>query len=350
MFWILGGEAIFAALFVVTSWRGFQWLDSQMHHSEWHGLTFYDLIFPLFIFLSGVALGLSAKRLDGLPFAQRLPNYRHAFTRLLLLVLFGILYNHGWGTGVELDPEQVRYASVLARIGFAWFFAALIVWHTSVNSQYWIAAAILVAYSLLQLSLGQSGQPFSPHGSINAWVDSHWLPGITYQNKAYDPEGLLSTLPAIVNALVGVFVGRFIKQQLSAIRVIAGLLSLASVAILAGLLLSPWLPINKDLWTASFVLVTSGYSILLFALFYFMVDVLKWHRFSLFFAVIGTNAIVIYLASSLVNWRYLADSVFGGLVAAVPLTWQPLLAVMTLLLVQWLVLYWLYKRQIFFKV
>lgn len=102
MFWILGGEAIFAALIVLTGWGGLHWFDKQMHHSTWHGFTFYDLIFPLFIFLSGVALGLSPKRLDKLPMHQRMPLYKHAVKRLLLLLLLGVIYNHGWGTGAPM--------------------------------------------------------------------------------------------------------------------------------------------------------------------------------------------------------------------------------------------------------
>ncbi|MGL5490808.1 MAG: transmembrane glucosamine N-acetyltransferase NagX, partial [Shewanella sp.] len=153
MFWILGGEALFGALLIFTGWAGWQWGDTQMHHSEWHGFRLYDLIFPLFIFLSGVALGLSPKRLDKLPMHERLPVYRHGVKRLFLLLLLGILYNHGWGTGAPADPDQIRYASVLGRIAFAWFFAALLVWHTSLRTQVLVALGILVGYGAMQLWL-----------------------------------------------------------------------------------------------------------------------------------------------------------------------------------------------------
>lgn len=215
MFWILGGEKLFIALFALTGWSFWQLADAEMHHSEWHGFTFYDLIFPLFIFLSGVALGLSPKRLDKLAPAERNPIYRHAVKRLFLLLALGVLYNHGWGTGIPAHSDEVRYASVLGRIAFAWFFAALLVWHTSLRTQIATALAILFGYAAIQLWLpvpgGQAGV-LTPSGSINAWVDTHFLPGITYQHRPYDPEGILSTLPAIVNALMGVFVGRFIVK------------------------------------------------------------------------------------------------------------------------------------------
>lgn len=355
MFWILGGEALFGGLLILTGWAGWQWGDEQMHHSQWHGFHFYDLIFPLFIFLSGVALGLSPKRLDKLPMKDRLPVYRHGIKRLFLLLLLGILYNHGWGTGAPADPEKIRYASVLGRIAFAWFFAGLLVWHTSLRTQVIVALGILLGYGAMQLWLpfpsGQAGV-LSPTESINAYVDSILLPGVSYQGRTPDPEGLLSTIPAVVNALAGVFVGYFIvKSHPQGEWVKVGLLATAGGAWLAlGWLLDGVIPVNKELWTSSFVLVTSGWSMILLALFYALVDVLKWQKAAFFFVVIGTNAIIIYLASSLVDWKYIAQSVFGGLVAALPQSAQALAAVISLLAVQWLVLYWMYRRKIFFRI
>ncbi|PSS68534.1 transmembrane glucosamine N-acetyltransferase NagX [Shewanella algae] len=354
MFWILGGEALFAALLLLTTWSGWRWFDGQMHHSSWHGFTFYDLIFPLFIFLSGVALGLSPKRLDKLAFAERLPKYKHAVKRLALLLFFGVLYNHGWGTGMPAALDEIRYASVLGRIAFAWFFAAMLVWHTGLRTQIYAAVAILLGYAMVQLWLpvpGGSAGDFSAAGSINAWVDSHFLPGISYQHKPHDPEGLLSTLPAVVNALAGVFVGRFLQQQSFSAWGRVGLLCLAGLVCLGlGWLLNPLIPVNKDLWTSSFVLVSSGWSLLLLALFYAVIDVLglRWLGFP--FVVIGCNAIIIYLASSLVQWRYSSESLFGGFINSAPENWQPLLGVLAMLGVQWLLLWWMYRRRLFIRV
>ena len=355
MFWILGGEALFGGLLILTGWAGWQWGDEQMHHSQWHGFHFYDLIFPLFIFLSGVALGLSPKRLDKLLMKDRLPVYRHGIKRLFLLLLLGILYNHGWGTGAPADPEKIRYASVLGRIAFAWFFAALLVWHTSLRTQIIVALGILLGYGAMQLWLpfpgGQAGV-LSPTESINAYVDSILLPGVSYQGRTPDPEGLLSTIPSIVNALTGVFVGHFIvKSHPKGEWAKVGLLAAAGGIFLAlGWLLDLVIPVNKELWTSSFVLVTSGWSMILLAVFYALVDVLKWQKSAFFFVVIGTNAIIIYLASSLVDWKYIAQSVFGGLVLALPESAQALAAVVSLLAVQWLVLYWMYRRNIFVRI
>ncbi|WP_394129772.1 transmembrane glucosamine N-acetyltransferase NagX [Shewanella maritima] len=355
MFWILGAEGLFAALFVLTGWAGWQWFDAQMHHSAWHGMTFYDLIFPLFIFLSGVALGLSVKRLDQQPWSQRKPVYVHAIKRLLLLLILGVIYNHGWGGGIPAELSQIRYSSVLARIAFAWFIAAMLVWHTSLRTQVITVVGLLVGYSVLLMLVpvpnGEAGQ-LTLEGSINTYIDSLLRPGISYQNLPLDPEGVLSHIPAAVNAIVGSFVGRFIvSQQPKGEWFKAAMLALSGViAIALGYGLSGVIPINKSLWTSTFVLVTLGWSMLILAVFYSMIDILKWRKWAFGFVVIGTNAIIIYLATSLINWQYLAQSLFGGVINAVPEVVQPLLTVCTLLVVQWLALYWLYKRKIFIRI
>ncbi|MEJ6476906.1 transmembrane glucosamine N-acetyltransferase NagX [Pseudoalteromonas piscicida] len=357
MFWILGGQSIFAALFVLTGWQGWKAFEAHTVHSPWHGFTFYDLIFPLFIFLSGVAMGLSPKRIDHLPFDERKPFYLKALKRLLLLCAFGVLYNHGWGTGIPMDPEGVRYASVLGRIAFAWFFCALLVWHTSLRTLAYVGVGILLFYWLLLCFIpvpdGQAGDlSANGVGSWNAFIDTYLLPGISYQNRPVDPEGVLSSLPAIVNAIAGVFAGRTIaKAQEQGEWKTAGILAGAGCLSLAlGWLWDLQFPVNKELWTSSFVLVTVGWSAILLAIFYAVVDVLGFQRWAYPFVIIGANSIIIYLASSLVNWTFISKSVFGGVIAAVPAGGQPLMAVIALLVVQLLVLHWMYKRRIFVSV
>ncbi|USE68910.1 DUF5009 domain-containing protein [Pseudoalteromonas maricaloris] len=357
MFWILGGQSIFATLFVLTGWQGWKAFEAHTLHSPWHGFTFYDLIFPLFIFLSGVAMGLSPKRIDHLPFNERKPFYLKALKRLLLLCAFGVLYNHGWGTGIPMDPDGVRYASVLGRIAFAWFFCALLVWHTSLRTLAYVGVGILIFYWLLLCFIpvpgGQAGDlSANGVGSWNAFIDTYLLPGISYQNRPVDPEGVLSSLPAIVNAIAGVFAGRVIANaQTQGEWKTVGILAGSGVLVLAlGWLWDMQFPVNKELWTSSFVLVTVGWSAILLAVFYAIVDVLSFQRWAYPFVIIGANSIIIYLASSLVNWTFISKSVFGGVIAAVPTAWQPLIAVFALLAVQLLVLHWMYKRRIFVSV
>jgi predicted acyltransferase len=355
MFWILGGQSIFAALFVLTGWQGWKAFEAHTVHSTWHGFTFYDLIFPLFIFLSGVAMGLSPKRIDHLPFAERRGYYYKALKRLFLLSALGVLYNHGWGQGIPAALDQVRYASVLGRIAIAWFLCIILVWHTSLRALGFIGVGILLAYWILLCFIpvpGGIAGDLTAEGSWNAWVDSLFLPGISYQNRPVDPEGVLSSLPATVNAMAGVFAGRLIAQAPhigqwhSAGRLF--LFGLASVSF--GWLWDIHFPVNKELWTSSFVLVTVGWSAILLAVFFVLVDLLNGERLAYPFVIIGANSIIIYLASSLVNWDFISRSLFGGVINASSTQWQPLVGVFALLAVQLILLHWMYKRKIFISV
>lgn len=354
MFWIIGGEGLFAALFVLTGWSFWQTMAQQMEHSNWHGFTFYDLIFPLFIFLSGVSLGLAAKNIRHLPWNERLVKYKKAIRRLLLLLGLGVIYNHGWGTGMPGSLDEVRYASVLGRIGIAWFVAAMLVWHFNLRIQVVIAVGLLLLYwALLTLVSvdGYGNGNLGPELSLNAWVDRNLLPGITYRDLAVDPEGLLSNITSVVNGMIGVFVGRMIVAlQATPGKLLKALIGAGVACVLVGWAWHVVFPVNKSLWTSSFVLVSSGYSILMLSLFYFLCDILNWQKPAKPFVIIGVNAIAIYMASSLVNWSYSANSLFSGLILRTPDNWQPLLQIIALLAVQWTILSWMNKRQIFIKI
>jgi len=354
MFWIIGAEGVFAALFVITGWSVFATFAEQMKHTQWHGFTAYDLIFPLFIFLSGVSLGIAAKPLKSLPKDKAQQTLRHGVKRLLLLLVFGILYNHGWGTGVPVNPDDIRYVSVLGRIGISWFGAALLVWYVSERTQWITAIGVLVGYWLLLefVTLGGfGGGDYSADGALNAWFDKHFLPGISYQNLTIDPEGILSNIPSVVNALIGVFVGRMMMKYKEQQQVVTrNLFVIGAGLLILGYAFDYIMPINKTLWTSSFVLVTTGYSSLLLAVFYWLIDVVGFKRWAVFFAVIGTNSIIVYLGSSLIDWKYISHSVAGGAIKALPNGWNELLLITVMVLLQWLVLHWLYRRKIFVKV
>ena len=354
MIWILGAEGIFAALFMVTGWSLFDVAAGQMLHSSWHGFTAYDLIFPLFIFLSGVSIGIAGKPMREYPQDQKKLKQRRAVRRLALLFALGVLYNHGWGTGVPLSLDEIRYASVLGRIGIAWFVATLLVWYVGIRLQWVFAGGILLGYwGLLSLATiaGHGGGDFSNTGALNAWFDQTLLPGIRYQNLAIDPEGILSNLSSVVNALAGVFAGRHMIKHREAPYLLLGHFVIAGLLLLAlGYAWGMVFPINKTLWTSSFVLVTLGYSLILLSIFYYLIDVLGFQHWAKFFAIIGVNSIIAYLATSLVQWKFLTASLFGGVMAAASPAWHSLLQVCLLVLVQWFFLYWLYRRNIFIKV
>lgn len=259
MIWILGAEGLFAALFGITEWTVFDWLSGQFKHSDWHGFTFYDLIFPLFIFLSGVTLGIANKSFIGRTYAERRQLYRLSFNRLFILCFLGVIYNHGWGQGIPLELDRIRFASVLMRIGFSWFFCAMIVWHFRPPIQLVIGIILLLGYWILQQFIvtpeGYVGQ-FDKVHSWNSWVDRLLLPGAIYKGLSVDPEGLLSQFPAIVNALAGTFAGRLlVHKYLNTQAKLVRLLLAGFFCLLIGYFWSSFLPINKTLWTSSFALL-----------------------------------------------------------------------------------------------
>lgn len=354
MIWLLGAEGVFVALFGITGWTIFDSLSKQFEHSSWHGFTFYDLIFPLFIFLSGVTLGLSKFSLIGATYSSKKQAYKKALKRVLILFFLGIIYNHGWGQGIPADTDSIRYASVLFRIAVSWFFCAVIVWHFSVSNQALIGILILLVYWLFQQFIavpnGVAGS-FTIDGSWNAWIDQTLLPGITYRNAATDPEGLFSQLPAIVNALAGAFAGRLIVNQKIASFHRVGWLVFASLMFLfVGWCWSFILPINKTLWTSSFALISIGFSGLLLAVFYLLFDVFKFRLSGTFFAVIGANSILLYVLTSLFNWQYLTNSLFGNLVSNFEPFSQLLVSLILLVSLQWLFAFVLYKNKLFVRV
>lgn len=354
MIWILGAEGIFHALFILTGWQIWQSLAEQFKHSDWHGITFYDLIFPLFIFLSGVTLGISKRNLIDADSNTKVKTYKKAITRLLLLCFFGVLYNHGWGQGIPANPENIRYASVLMRIGIAWFFTALIVWHFHLKVQLMIALLIPLIYWFFQnfvpLPNGEIGV-LTKDNSWNAVIDQCLLPGITYQNSAADPEGILSHLSAVFNGLCGALFGRYLTQHQSNIIKRLSMLIIFSVALgLVGYLWAIIYPLNKNLWTGSFALVTSAYSGLLLCFFYWFFDIKNHKAIAYFFAVIGANAILLYLLSSLINWNYFVQSLIGGIIENYQTSFGPLLGIFMLVASQWFVAHFLYKKKIFLKV
>lgn len=265
-----------------------------------------------------------------------------------------MLYNHGWGGGIPADFDAIRYASVLGRIAIAWYLAALLVWYTTVRTQYAVTIGLLLGYWALQAWVsigGYGGGDYTATGALNVWFDQHLLPGITYQNAPLDPEGILSNLGSIVNAVAGVFVGRWLKAYQDNPNKLLRILVGAGVACIAiAYLWHNVLPINKTLWTSSFAILTIGYSILLLALFYGVIDVLGINRWGQFFAIIGVNSIIIYLASALVNWQYTTQSLFGGVIQAFPTAYHALFTILFMVAVQWLILYWLFRHKIFIKV
>lgn len=351
MLFIMGGAGFVIALNTLMPCSFFEALAEQMSHAEWHGLTHHDTIFPLFLFIAGISFPFSLAK-------QKASGKSHSaiitkiIRRGLTLVALCIIYN---GL-LKWQFDDMRYAGVLAHIGLAWMFAALLYVFCKTRTRAIIAAAILIGYWLLLTFVpapdANGADPFSMEGSIVGYIDRQFLPGRLYR-EIHDPEGILSLLPSIVTAMLGMFTGEFVRLKKSGLTETkkVGYMLLAGIALLAiGLLWSTVFPINKNLWTSSFVCTVGAYSVIMFALFYYIIDVKGYRRWTTFFAVIGMNSITIYIAQSFINFRYTANKIFGGTIALLPEDAQPLLQSSVYIATCWLFLYFLYKQKIFLKV
>ena len=351
MFWIIGWGNIWGGLALLTGWPILDWWASQMVHPEWSGFTFYDTIFPLFLFIAGISFPFSYMKSKSKGMSSK-QLYFMIFKRMFLLVLLGLIYN---GL-LKFDFSTQRYASVLGRIGLAWGFAALIFINTKLRGRIIWCAGLMIFYWLLLALVPAPDYPgaarFSIEGNIACYIDRMFLPG-RMSNELYDALGLLGIIPAISNALLGMFAGELVmsrKESLTGNKKTVYLLVAGVVMILIALLWNNVFPIHKKLWTSSFVCLTVGMGLILFSLFYYLIDVREYRRWPFFFTVIGMNSITIYLAQSIINFNFTARFIFGGFIGLFPDSWKAFLDGSAYLAVCWFFLYFLYRQKIFLKV
>ena len=352
MLFIMGFSGLVVAICSLFPGGADCWLAKTMSHVDWNGLAHHDTIFPLFLFLAGISFPFSYAKQVSLGNTKR-QIYMKIFKRAIILVCLGMVYNNL----LRFDFEKLRVCSVLGRIGIAWMFAAIFYINFNTKARIAIASAILVGYWLLVRFVGApdvaSADPLSLEGNIVGYVDRLITPGRLYVNNHFDPEGLLSTVPAIVTAMLGVFTGEFVRMPEEKVSGKKKSLYMAGAALgllAVGLLWSLNFPINKSLWTSSFVLVVGSYCVGMFALFYYIIDVRKCQKWTLFFRVIGMNSIAIYLAQRIINFGNANRFLFEGLADKLPEQWGVVLMKAGYVAVCWLFLYFLYKKKTFLKV
>lgn len=349
MFWIMGGEGLVVAL--AKAWTGSDHTlaHRQLEHVPWHGFVFYDLIFPLFLFLVGVAIpfSLASLRRRG---ATTSDAYWRIGRRVALLFLLGLVYNHA----LDFNWSQLRIAGVLQRIAVCYGIAAVIAWHTGPRMQVALFAALLAGYwaimTFVPVPGGVAGD-LTKEGNLSGWIDRHYLPGsIKAEYYGYgDNEGLLSTLPAVGTALLGVLAGQWLRAGRSPGATVAGLAVAGAACLAAGGLWGQSFPVNKIIWTSTFVLWAGGWSLLLLALFYGIIDGLRWRAWAFFFIVIGANAIVAYLLPHIVDFEKLSQFFFEG-TARVAGNFGPAIIAGGAVALTWLVLYHLYRHGMYLRV
>ena len=346
MLFIMGFAGLLVAICQLFPDGDSCWLARQMGHVDWNGLRHHDTIFPLFLFISGMTFPFSAEKRQ-LGGATKGQLFLQALRRGLVLVALGLVYNKFF----DLKLATLRFPSVLARIGLAWMFAAWLFLAFRWKTRAVIAAVILVGYQLLLLIPAPDAAgagPLTYEGNIVGYIDRLIMPEHLLSKGKFDPEGLLSTLPAIVTAMLGQFTGEFVR---SSQRNKTGKMLLAAAVLLAvGLVWSLWFPINKKLWTSTFVLVVGAYSVAMYAIFYWIIDVKGWKKWTFFFEVIGLNSITIYMAQRIIPFSSVNKFFLGGLAGLCPEPVGKVILAAGYVNVCWLFLLFLYRKKVFLKV
>ena len=349
MFFIVGGEALILTLAGLFPESGImKALAAQMIHVPWHGFHFMDLIFPLFLFISGVTFpfSLASQQQKGMTRGQ---IALRCIRRGLILVVLGMVYN---GILSCTDFAGFRYASVLGRIGLAWMMASLINLWFGRKMCWALIPTFLLGYWALLVAFPEPGMdPFCQEGSLVGRIDRALLPGRLYLGN-HDPESILGLIPSTVTAMLGIEAGRLLKDgAMTDMRKVALMAGVGVLFIIIGVVWDFAMPINKNLWTSSFVMLTAGLSFFLLATFYLVIDVWGFRRLAFFPAVIGMNSITIYIASEAIDFNHTADFLFTGFVDNLfPEPFRPLVFTLCFIACWWTFLYFLYRQKIFLRV
>jgi predicted acyltransferase len=349
MFWIIGGDAICRSLPAIKDVPLTRLLARQVEHNPWAGFTFYDLIFPLFLFIIGAVMPFSLlKRADRGESKKRL--YVHIVRRTLILILLGLVA----GGLLDLHFANMRWTGVLQRIGVCYFLVSILVLNTRKRTQVGVFVGVLLLYwaALALIPVPHFGAgSMTPEGSLHSFIDQKVLPG-RISAEFYGPGdslGVISTLTAACSLLLGVFAGYWLKSERSARTKTFGLAGSGIICLGIGYLWGTVFPIIKHIWTSSYVLWAGGWCLLLLAVFYWVIDVKGRAKWAYFFIVIGTNAILIYFGQDVIDFDKISAFFVSGIAhqaGAVGLVLLPL----GTLAVKWLALRFLYGHKVFFKV
>jgi predicted acyltransferase len=315
MFCIIGLDGAMWGLAEMSQGKGAvvsatgSFLGDQFTHVYWEGLRFYDFIFPLFIFVTGVSIVLSLP-----PLVERegkTKAHLRVMRRSLLLYVLGVV---AYG-GISLHWADARLLGVLQRIALCYLFTSFMFLNFNLRGLLVALVAVLLGYWALMTFVPVPGigtGSFAPDANLADWIDYHYLPGRLWEGTR-DPEGMLSTLPAIGTCLFGVFAGLLLCDiRISAQQKTLWLTAYGCVLIAIGYLWALPFPIIKAIWTSSFVLVTAGYSAILLAAMHQIIDVWGWRRWATIFIWIGANAIMLYFLNEILGFEPFVARFVGG--------------------------------------
>lgn len=349
MFFIVGMEEVFEALSEIFPMSPS--LNDRLQHAPWAGFHSYDLIFPLFAFIIGVSLVFSLSK--SVASEGKAGTSLRILKRSLILFLLGILTYGGMTRGIE----HVRLLGVLQRLALCFCAAGLAFVWMSPRKLVALTVSLLVGYWAILVFVPVPGfgpGDFAEGHNLTNWIDKMYLPWRKWDGD-HDPEGLLSTLPAIATTLLGVFAGLLIRNPAVApARKVRLLVLWGAGGVLAGLLWHFQFPIIKKIWTSSFVLLTAGLSSLLLAFFYHVIDIRNHRAWCRPFVWIGMNAITIYLVFHFVKLDAIAKCLVGGEIDSALEKWHhglgALATALLALCFSFLICRFLFQRKIFLRV
>ena len=345
MLWIIGGSELFQSFSKVWDTPFTRAIYHQMEHEIWSGFTFLDLIFPMFLFLVGVVIPFTiSKRME-----QGIDHktlYRHIIKRSLVLLLLGLI-NYGL---LRFDWPQMRWSSVLGRIGICYFVAALLVIHTGWRTQAIVGLIIMMLYWAAMMFIpvpGYGPGVLTPEGSLSTYLDQLIIPG-KLGLDIYDRQGVLSTFTAISTTLLGVVTGHWLRTSHSHQKKVIGLVVAGLFCLITGYVWGTTFLISRNIWTSSFVLYAGGWSLLLLALFYWIIDVKGYKKWAFFMVVVGMNALTIWVGQRWVNFNFTAEFLFNGMLQFTGVL-KPVLFAFSVVMVKWVFLYVLHRNKIYLK-
>ena len=280
----------------------------QLLHARWHGWTFTDWIFPFFLWIVGVAMMLSfAKRVErGEGKKTILIHVLRRSAIIFGLGLFLAAFPFGLVSGHDVSLASLRIPGVLQRIAICYLVASLIVLNTSLRGQVVWLLVLLVSYWLAIMLIpvpGYGAGLLEPTGNLCWYIDAHLLAGHTWSGApapGFDPEGILSTIPAIGTTLLGVLTGHLLRSGLSKEEKTVWMFVGGNMLLLLGVVLDVWLPINKNLWTSSYSVFMAGWALICLGVFYWFIDVKGYRRWATGFVIYGMNAITVFVLAGVV--------------------------------------------------
>jgi predicted acyltransferase len=335
----------------------------SLDHAKWHGCTFTDLIFPFFLFIIGVAMAFSLEKYTGEGKKPTKDVYLKILKRSVILFLLGLMLNGFY----NYDFSTIRIMGVLQRISLTYLFAAVIICNFQIKTQVKIAGGILIAYWLIMMLVPVpefgAGNLTLPESNFAAYFDRSIIPQAHLHGsfkKLGDPEGLFSTFPAIVSVLFGYFAGIWVKNKPRTSHTSMDLVIMGLCGLVIGILWDFWFPINKQIWTSSYVMFTTGWALLLLAFCFELIEVRKSDRWSKPFEIMGLNAIFAFVGSVLLikicvktnigdktTYEWLYQNLFASWLGE--LNGSLILSLITLLF-WWFVVYLMYQKRWFLKV